>query len=284
MLCLVKMLFGYCFVWLKWWFRHFTSSSSRDKLPQLRTSLHMLWAELLVLQVLQFLKSWDKYSFLVAFLILEITEAAAVLFFCLCVKTPAVYLHAGWSMPCGIPVGILPRCEKRWFVLQLSPASLTTRALSFHPIPWSRMWLRPNHQGWFCSLEFPHGCHVHLLSIAAEKHWIQQLLLLKADLKCWTLLLWTQLHVIAMIYHDLVEHQAHLSSQSIWKRLLQMCCDFWGCAVQCRTLWSHGSLSTQEILWFYDNFLLCWLLLRGFLCLQEVKTPYVSFCILFFNF
>lgn len=134
----------YCFVWLKWWLRHFTSNSSRDELPRLRTSLHKLWAKLLVLQMSQFLKSWDKYSFLVAFLIFEITEAAAVvLFFCLCVKTPAVYLHAGWSMPCGVPAGILPRCEKRWFILQLSPASLTTRALSFHPIPWSRMWLRP---------------------------------------------------------------------------------------------------------------------------------------------
>lgn len=84
-----------------------------------------------------------KYSVLVAFLIFEITEAAAALFFCLCVKTPLVYVHAGWNMPRGVPAGIVPRCEKRWFVLQLSPASLTTRALSFHPIPWSRMWLRP---------------------------------------------------------------------------------------------------------------------------------------------
>lgn len=133
----------YFFVWLKWWLRHFTSNSSRDELPQLPTSLHKLWAKLLVLQVSQFLKSWDKYSFLVAFLIFVITVAAAVLFFCLCVKTLAAYLHAGWSKPCGVPAGIPPHCEKRWFVLQLSPASLTTRALSFHPIPWSRMWLRP---------------------------------------------------------------------------------------------------------------------------------------------
>lgn len=132
-----------CFVWLKWWLRHFTSNSSRDELPQLCTSLHKLWAKLLVLQVSQFLKSWDKYSVWVAFLIFEITEAAAVLFFCLYVKTPPAYLHADWDMPGGVPAGILPHCEKRGFVLQLSPASLTTRAVSFHPIPWSRMWPRP---------------------------------------------------------------------------------------------------------------------------------------------
>lgn len=132
-----------CFVWLKWWLRHFTSNCSRDELPQLCTSLHKLWAKLLVLQVLQFLKSWDKYSVLVAFLIFEITEAAAALFFCLCVKSPPVYLHAGWTMPCGVPAGVVPCCEKRWFALQLSPTSLTTTALSFHPIPWNRMWLRP---------------------------------------------------------------------------------------------------------------------------------------------
>lgn len=84
-----------CFVWLKWWLMHFTSNSWRDELPQLRTSLHKLWAKLLVLQVSQFLKSWDKHSVLVAFLIFEITEASAVLFFCLYVKTSAVYLHAG---------------------------------------------------------------------------------------------------------------------------------------------------------------------------------------------
>lgn len=44
-------------------------------------------------------------------------------------------------------------------------------------------------KGDFCSLEFPHGYCVHLLSIAEEKCLSQQLLLLRADFKWWTLLL-----------------------------------------------------------------------------------------------
>ena len=64
-----------------------------------------------------------------------------------------------------------------------------------------------NHQGWFCSLEFPHGCRVHLRSIAEEKCLSQQLLLLRADFKWWTLLLWTQLHDIEMMHHDLIAEQ-----------------------------------------------------------------------------
>lgn len=135
-----------CFIWLKWWLMHFTSNSWRGMTSHSCVHPYIswgkLWAKLLVLQVLQYPRSWDKYSVFVAFLIFEITEAAAVLLFCLCVKTPPIYLHAGWNMPCDVPAGILPRCEQRWHVPQLSPASLTTRALNSHPIPWSRMWLR----------------------------------------------------------------------------------------------------------------------------------------------
>lgn len=109
-------------------------------------------------------------------------------------------------------------CSSLWEKMVCSPAvSCSPHSASILYLGAGCGWGQ-NHQGWFCSLEFPRGCCVHLLSIAAEKHSIQQLFLLRADLKCWTLLLGTQFCVIVVMYHDLVEHQAHLSSQSIWTR------------------------------------------------------------------
>lgn len=146
-----------------------------------------------------------QIHFLVSFLILEITEAVAVLFFCL-------YIKKTTSLPTRMVEHVM-WCHF-WFSSSLLGKVACSPAVSCFPLYKSAQ--LPSYtleqdvaeakttRGDFAAWNFPHGCCVRLLSIAEEKCLSQQLLLLRADFRWWTLLLWTQFHDIEVMHHDLI--------------------------------------------------------------------------------
>lgn len=154
--------------------------------------------------MLQLHKSWDKFIFWFLFWYLKLQRQLLCCFsVCTLRNNQFAYTHRRTCHVVSLLVFLLPVRKDGMFPSCLLLSSLQERSAPILYLGAGCGWGQ-NHQGWFCSLEFPHGCCVRLPSIAEEKCLSQQLLLLRTDFKWWTLLLWTQFHDIEMMHHDLI--------------------------------------------------------------------------------
>lgn len=166
-----------------------------------------------------------------------------LLFFCLHMKQQPV---------CHVTLGFPPFSVRKDSVFPscLLPSSLQKQSA---PIPYLAAgcgWGQ-NHQGWFCSLEFPQGYCVHLLRTAEEKGLFWQLLLFRANFKWWAL--YCKLSLMTLKWCAIICLLSNFSLRWLLPRVLCVTCIFGRVCAICCTLsfnfpWQIKSLLSHKCL------------------------------------